>query len=92
MKTTVYALDDHDVLQTYFGEDSEDHALVNFGESHCEKIFDGSMVSTPSDGDLLILPDAEGDMVEYLVIVKIFFTDSVQLIVHPRHFENAMAS
>ena len=92
MQVKIYETNDHDVLESYFGEDAGDHPLVDFGERHCALIYNGPVSAVPNDGDLIVLKDPDGDFVEYFVIVKIFFIEEAHLIVARREFETGTAS
>ncbi len=90
MKVRVYALEDHDVLERFFGEQAGDYPMADFGPTHCTLIFDGSLSVVPDHGDVLVLPEAKGAFdFEYIAIHKNFFvlSNSMHLIVHKRHFE-----
>ena len=95
MLVRVYEIADHDVMQTFFGEESPDRPVATLGHDHGELIFEGNMTETPIEGDVLLLPDGNGSEgggdAEYVILVKVYHAveNEVEIVVHRRHFEGA---
>jgi hypothetical protein len=89
MKTRVYSIDDEDVLDTFFGEDSMVRPVTGLGQDHGELIFEGPLSGLPVEGDVFVQDDDE-----YVVLLRIFHaeSDEAELVVHRRHFEGGQVS
>lgn len=85
MKVLVQSVDDVDVLETYFGEDSASRPLDSLGAMHGTVVFRGVLSNLPNDGDVVVFSGTE-----YNVVVRIFdiANDEVEIIVHERHYDD----
>ncbi len=85
MKVLIQNIEDVDVLETYFGEDSAARPLDGLGAMHGTFVFRGELSKLPNDGDIVVIAG-----VEYNVVVRIFdiANDEAEIIVHERHYED----
>lgn len=95
MRVRIYNIEDHDILERYFGEDAGEYPVSNIGELHGEQLFNGSMSAIPTEGDPVILPNLDDDrQSEYVCIMRAFYPvlDEIDLIVTKRTFKEALSS
>lgn len=87
MRTLVYEID-HETLEAFFGEDTPNRPVVTLGPENGNLIFEGDMAIHPDAGDVLVLDGAGTNMVEYVIVCRLYFADhdNACLIVHERHY------
>lgn len=89
MRVRIYEIEDHDVIDTFFGENQPDRAMADLGAEHGTLISKTLMSILPQEDDLLIVNERE-----YVVLLRVFHSESdeASLLVHARHFEGGQLS
>lgn len=98
MRTLVYEIADHDVMETFFGENPRTKPITEIARDHAELIFDGDIDPIADCGDVLgidsdeeIGKDGQDNPVfrpnEYIILVRYVHADAnvLYLLVHQRH-------
>ena len=94
MKTRVYEIKDHDVMETFFGDDPKQTPIRDIAQNHGNMIWEGVLTLHPDAGDALVL-DAEDDSEqEYVILARAYYADREEafLLVHARHIETGFVS
>jgi len=86
MKTRFYSIEDQDILETYFGEDSKARTLADLGPDFGELLFDGELACIPQSGDTVVFDGDEYNVVCLVVEPK---TNTADFIVQPRLYIEA---
>ena len=83
----VYNIDDEEIIDVCFGEDAGVRPVHGLGTDHGELIWDGTANHLPDSGDVLTMEDVDKNVVEYVIICRVFDVDSgyVNIFVHNRH-------
>jgi hypothetical protein len=98
VKTLIYEIDDHDVTNTFFGEEPRYKAIIDICRDHGDLIFEGDLTPVADCGDVIgidtdeeVGKNADGEPIfkqaEYVILVRYNHadTDSLYLLVHERH-------
>lgn len=90
MKTKIYEIADHDVMDTFFGENPRTKAITDIAKDHGEFLWEGEVSNVPDVGDVLGLDndeqigtltgdDGEEEAVyaqdEYVIVVRYYHAD-----------------
>lgn len=91
MRTKIYEIADHDVIETFFGESPRSKAIVDIAKDHGDLIFEGECTPVVDCGDVLgidtdeeigkiVDPDTKEERPifrqdEYIIIVRYYHAD-----------------